>query len=128
MAARRAVPALLQRARHPARGPRVRDVVAKDQHAAELNANADAAQLELEDAVARALSEGERASLKALADREALAESTLEAREQELLAYQAPTWTLSTPSTREKLRAVAEAEQRMRAQREAAEGARGDAP
>ena len=48
--------------------------------AAELNANADAAQPGLEDAVARALFDGERASLKALADREALAESTLGAR------------------------------------------------
>ena len=125
VAARRALPALLQRARHPARGPRVRTFVPEGRaRRGARTPSRDAAQLELEDAVARALSEGERASLKALADREALAESTLEAREQELLAYHgADMDALDAKHQREIEAAVAEAEQRMRAQREAAERA-----
>jgi len=94
----------------------------KEQCAAALEASADASHLELEDAVARALSDRDHATRKTLADREAGALQKLEARERELVAYHgADLDALNATHAQDVEAAVAAAEARLNAQREAAE-------
>ena len=96
----------------------------KEQCAAALEANADASQLELEDAVARALSDRDHATREALADREAGAIEKLEARERELVAcHGADMDARNATHAQDVEAAVAAAEARLNAQREAAERA-----